>query len=106
MYRKWREIKRNPPPASTLQKRSGRKPSTGSRPSVTPARSGWKAATPDARAQPVQTVGHWKVDVNIAGVRDPLALAKLPEPERKEWQSLWGDVEACSSGPKGTPRRP
>ena len=44
MYRKWREIN-NTPPASTLQQRSGRKPWTGSRPSATPGRSGWMAAT-------------------------------------------------------------
>jgi hypothetical protein len=36
----------------------------------------------------------WKTDVAFAGVRDPAALAKLPEDERRQWQKLWDDVEA------------
>jgi hypothetical protein len=49
---------------------------------------------PKARAQVVQTLQHWKLDTDLAGVRDAIALAKLPEAERKEWQALWADVEA------------
>jgi eukaryotic-like serine/threonine-protein kinase len=47
-----------------------------------------------ARAQPVviQMLQHWKVDTDLAGVRD--ALSKLPESERKPWQALWADVDA------------
>ena len=59
----------------------------------------------NSRASLVQTLGHWKVDVNLAGVRDPEALAKLPEPERKEWQSLWGDVEALLERAQGHPAK-
>jgi hypothetical protein len=29
----------------------------------------------------------------LAGVRDPAALAELPETERQEWQALWQEVE-------------
>ena len=29
----------------------------------------------------------------LAGVRDPAALAKLPEAERQEWQEFWTEVE-------------
>jgi hypothetical protein len=29
----------------------------------------------------------------LAGVRDPAALANLPEPERQLWQALWQEVE-------------
>jgi hypothetical protein len=29
----------------------------------------------------------------LAGVRDPAALANLPEPERQRWQALWQEVE-------------
>ena len=46
-----------------------------------------------ARAEVVQNSKQWKVDPTLAGVRDPEALARLPEPERKQWQSLWADVE-------------
>jgi serine/threonine-protein kinase len=37
---------------------------------------------------------HWKVCPDLAPVRDPEARQKLPEAERKEWQALWGEVEA------------
>ena len=46
-----------------------------------------------SRAQVVQTLQHWKVDTDLAGVRDAEALAKLPEAERKEWQALWAEVD-------------
>jgi hypothetical protein len=35
----------------------------------------------------------------LAGVRDPAALAALPEPERRAWQALWADVEGLLRGP-------
>ncbi len=50
-----------------------------------------------AREDVVQIVKHWRVDANLAGVRDPDALSKLPEAERKAWQALWSDVDRCSS---------
>ena len=53
----------------------------------------------------MQTLGHWKVDMNMAGVRDPEALAKLPEPERKEWQSLWSDVDSLLERAQGHPAK-
>jgi tetratricopeptide (TPR) repeat protein len=36
----------------------------------------------------------WQKDTNLAGVRDPAALAKLPADEREPWQRLWADVAA------------
>jgi len=45
------------------------------------------------------------VDVNLAGVRDPGALAKLPEPERKEWQAIWADVDALLNRAQGHPAK-
>ncbi len=41
----------------------------------------------------VAQLRHWTTDSDLAGVRDPDALAKLPEAERKVWQALWDDVE-------------
>jgi serine/threonine protein kinase/Flp pilus assembly protein TadD len=35
----------------------------------------------------------WQNDPDFAGVRNPEALAKLPEGERADWQKLWADVE-------------
>jgi tetratricopeptide (TPR) repeat protein len=37
---------------------------------------------------------HWKSDADLWSIRDPEALAKLPEVERKEWQALWSEVDA------------
>jgi tetratricopeptide (TPR) repeat protein len=41
-----------------------------------------------------QRMQHWQQDADLAGVRDPAALAKLPEAERQQWQALWQEVEA------------
>ena len=52
------------------------------------------AAEPGNRALVAKTLGHWKADADLAGVRDADALAKLPEAERAEWQALWDEVDA------------
>ena len=104
MYRKWREIKKYAP---------GLHPSAEIRSQtldwLKAERDAWSkridGGDADARASLVQTLRHWKVDVNMAGVRDPEALAKLAEPERKEWQSLWGDVEALLERAEGHPAK-
>jgi serine/threonine-protein kinase len=36
----------------------------------------------------------WLVDPDLAVVRDPAALAKLPDSEREQWRRLWTDVAA------------
>jgi tRNA A-37 threonylcarbamoyl transferase component Bud32 len=35
----------------------------------------------------------------LAGVRNPAALANLPEPERRTWQEFWQEVEGLLRGP-------
>jgi serine/threonine-protein kinase len=45
------------------------------------------------RPQVAQTLRRWTVTSDLAGIRDAAELEKLPEPERKEWQTLWSDVE-------------
>lgn len=42
----------------------------------------------------VQTLQYWQDDTALADIRDAKALAKLPEAERKAWQSLWAEVDA------------
>jgi tetratricopeptide (TPR) repeat protein/tRNA A-37 threonylcarbamoyl transferase component Bud32 len=37
---------------------------------------------------------HWQGDTDLASVREPAALANLPDAERSAWQKLWADVEA------------
>jgi serine/threonine-protein kinase len=41
-----------------------------------------------------KTLRHWQTDGDLAGVRDKVALAKLPEEERRAWRKLWEEVEA------------
>ena len=36
----------------------------------------------------------WLSDPALASVRDPAALAKLPDAEREPWRRLWTDVAA------------
>jgi tetratricopeptide (TPR) repeat protein len=45
-----------------------------------------------ARPEAAQTMQHWLHDPDLAGVRDPEALARLPEAEREGWRKLWADV--------------
>jgi tetratricopeptide (TPR) repeat protein len=35
---------------------------------------------------------HWLKDPDFVSVRDPAALRKLPEAERREWQGFWSEV--------------
>jgi hypothetical protein len=48
--------------------------------------------TPEAHTAVRDKMRHWQADLDLAGVRGPEALAKLPEAERQEWQKLWDDV--------------
>ena len=53
-----------------------------------------ESAPPQARQSIVQTLHHWKVDPDLAALRDPAALAKLPDEEQKACRALWSDVDA------------
>jgi tetratricopeptide (TPR) repeat protein len=45
-----------------------------------------------------QVLQHWLVDPDLASVRGPEALAKLPEAEQRAWQALWSGVADTLSG--------
>jgi serine/threonine-protein kinase len=53
-----------------------------------------ESGKPEDRAEVLKTLRHWQSDTDLAGVREPAALAKLPEPERQSWEKLWADVAA------------
>ncbi len=46
------------------------------------------------RIQARKTLAPWRDDLDLAGVRDPVALAKLPPAERQEWDRLWSEIAA------------
>jgi tetratricopeptide (TPR) repeat protein len=56
---------------------------------------------PQASASVAQTLEHWRKDTDLAGVRDPEALEKLPEDERKAWRELGDGVAEALTKVKG-----
>lgn len=40
-----------------------------------------------------QRLNHWRRDPDLASIRDPQSLDRLPENERTAWQVLWRDVD-------------
>ena len=58
----------------------------------------WSKAIADESSQwhdhVPQTLQHWKADPDLAGIRDPAALAKLPPDEQKAFAALWVEVSA------------
>jgi serine/threonine protein kinase len=53
-----------------------------------------ESGPPQAKAFIAQTLRHWQEDTDLATIRDEKELAKLTEAERKEWKTLWADVDA------------
>ena len=49
---------------------------------------------PGGGGSSAQSVAAWQKDPDLAGVRAPAALAKLPDAEREPWQRFWADVAA------------
>ncbi len=67
----------------------------------------WSARlTGDPKAGPkvAAEFRHRKADADLSGVRDAAALAKLPEPERKDWQAVWADVDALLERAQAVPK--
>jgi serine/threonine-protein kinase len=56
----------------------------------------WRKRAEDPNALPAvrKALQHWQKDTDLAGVREPSALTRLPEAERHAWQQLWQDVQA------------
>ncbi len=49
---------------------------------------------PGLRRPIPQTLQHWKTDPDLAGLRDPEALKRLPEAEQNSCRALWAEVDA------------
>ena len=50
--------------------------------------------TPQAKGEVRQSLGHWQRDPDLAGLRDPAGLAKLPPDEPEACRKLWAEVAA------------
>jgi tetratricopeptide (TPR) repeat protein len=49
-----------------------------------------------ARASLVEMLKRWQRDSDLAGVRDPAAVAKLPTDEQQAWRELWTNVKSVT----------
>jgi serine/threonine-protein kinase len=47
-----------------------------------------------ARGKARRQMRYWQAEPAFAGVRTKDALARLPDVERKQWETLWSDVDA------------
>jgi hypothetical protein len=63
-----------------------------------------ESGTPQTRRTIVGQLCYWQQDTNLAGVRDDLALARLPEGERTAWRDFWSDVETLRKEASGERR--
>jgi Flp pilus assembly protein TadD len=61
-----------------------------------------RISQPQARIAAHQSMLAWRRDKAFAGVREPAALAKLPEAERDAWEKVWRDVEELRAKPRGS----
>jgi serine/threonine-protein kinase len=48
-------------------------------------------------------IRHWQKDPDLASLRQPEALARLPQAERRDWQQLWADVTTLLEKSHGKP---
>ena len=53
-----------------------------------------KSPLPEDRLHARNALGEWLNDPDLAGLRDPDGLAKLPDRERIAWLQFWGNVKA------------
>jgi serine/threonine-protein kinase len=56
-----------------------------------------------ARAEAAATLVQWQADPDLAGVRGPAALDRLPEAERAAWRALWDEVERVGRRARAAP---
>lgn len=56
---------------------------------------------PEMHREAVRTLTHWRGDPDLAAMRDPAALGKLPPAERRECEKLWSEIDASLHRLKG-----
>jgi hypothetical protein len=65
-----------------------------------------EGGSPQARQAISQTLQHWKVDTDLAGLRDAAAMVKLPDDEQKACRALWAEVDALLAKSLGSNPKP
>jgi tetratricopeptide (TPR) repeat protein len=56
-----------------------------------------RSGTPVDRTIAADAARQWQRNDDLAGVREPAELSKLPDHERVRWTKLWADVETLAS---------
>jgi tetratricopeptide (TPR) repeat protein len=64
-----------------------------------------ESGPPADRAAAQKMLRHWQQNPDLAGLRDPVALARLPEEERAALGRLWADVAALLQKAEGPTRK-
>jgi tetratricopeptide (TPR) repeat protein len=54
----------------------------------------FEGGRPETRATASRALRHWKNDADLAGIRDPESIARLPDEEQRECRNLWSKVDA------------
>jgi serine/threonine-protein kinase len=55
-----------------------------------------ESGSPRAKAQVYGTLQGWKLDRELAGIRDDEAVTALPQPEQRDCRALWAEVDRVS----------
>jgi tetratricopeptide (TPR) repeat protein/tRNA A-37 threonylcarbamoyl transferase component Bud32 len=63
-----------------------------------------ETGNPQVKSAVSQTLVGWKADSDLAAIRDPAELAKLPESEQKTCLTFWADVETLLKQAQGPNR--
>ena len=63
-----------------------------------------ESAPPQVKPSIAQTLQHWKADPDLAGLRDPGSLDKLPKDEQDVCRGLWKGVDALLAKAGGNAR--
>jgi tetratricopeptide (TPR) repeat protein len=54
----------------------------------------FQAKDPKQHQRLLERLRHWKEDTDLVSVRDPASLAAMSPADRKEWETLWRDVDS------------
>ena len=66
----------------------------------------FETATPADRGPALSAIRWWTRDVDLVTIREPDAMAKLPDTDRKDWEAFWKDYDAMMrKGGETKPRR-
>ena len=61
---------------------------------------------PQALALFTRALEHWKVDRDLASIREPEAQSKLSDAERTAWRAFWAEVDTLLGRLRPIPARP